>query len=53
MQRNREVVHTRTVKCVGDDEWEGHPTVYYTMGDDEFEVTCMYCNKIFIYEQAD
>jgi len=53
MQQTREVVYTRTVKCYGNDEWEGHPTVFYTMSEEQDQVTCGYCNKVFIYEQAE
>jgi len=47
-----EVVNTRDIKCFGDDDWGGHPTVFYTIGKSN-EVVCGYCNKKFIYEQQD
>lgn len=53
MQQSQEVVHTRSIKCCGDDEWGGHPTVFYTISEELDQVTCGYCNKVFIYEQAD
>lgn len=47
-----EEVHTREVKCFGEDEWGGHPTVYYNI-DETNQVTCMYCDKKFIYVGED
>ena len=48
---NQTVVKTnsRDVMCFGEDDWGGHPTVFYTIGS-AGQVTCGYCNKLFIYE---
>jgi uncharacterized Zn-finger protein len=48
MEQKIEKVHTKDVRCFGDDEWGGHPTVFYTIGENK-EVICGYCNKKFIY----
>ena len=42
-----EKVFTREIKCFGDDEWGGHPTVFYNI-DETNEVFCGYCDKKFI-----
>lgn len=47
-----EKVFTREVKCFGDDEWGGHPTVFYSI-DETNEVFCGYCDKKFIYVGED
>ena len=47
-----EKVFTREVKCFGDDEWGGHPTVFYNI-DETNEVFCGYCDKKFIYVGED
>jgi uncharacterized Zn-finger protein len=47
-----EKVFTREVKCFGDDEWSGHPTVFYNI-DETNEVFCGYCDKKFIYVGED
>jgi len=47
-----EKVFTREVKCFGNDEWGGHPTVFYNI-DETNEVFCGYCDKKFIYVGED
>ena len=47
-----EKVFTREVKCFGDDEWGGPPTVFYNI-DETNEVFCGYCDKKFIYVGED
>ena len=47
-----EKVFTREIKCFGDDEWGGHPTVFYNI-DETNEVFCGYCDKKFIYVGED
>lgn len=47
-----EIVNTREVRCFGDDDWGGHPAVYYTIGETN-EAICGYCNKKFRYEPID
>ncbi|NBP55167.1 zinc-finger domain-containing protein [bacterium] len=50
---NTEQVYTTEVRCFGDDNWGGHPTVFYTIDPKIGEVTCMYCNKKFIYNKKE
>lgn len=48
-----ETVHTIEVQCHGDDEWGGHPLVYYTLKEEHdgvYRAACFYCGKRFIYE---
>lgn len=53
-ERSVEIVHAREVSCHGDDEWGGHPLVYYTLKENNngvYKAACFYCGKKFIYEE--
>jgi len=45
------IVTTTRVKCDGGGGALGHPAVYLEMGD-RAEVTCPYCSRHFVLEQA-
>ena len=45
---SKQFVYTRDVCC--DDE---HPIVYYSIPTDTNEAVCGYCNKTFVYVEAE
>ena len=51
------VVYDRNVSCDGQFSLHSqevhHPKVYYRIENDTNQVTCGYCNKTFIYIEAD
>ena len=44
-------VYTRDVACQG--ELDDHPLVYYNIPVEEGRVTCGYCNRTFVYTEAE
>jgi uncharacterized Zn-finger protein len=39
--------NSRKVKCDGGKGALGHPTIYLRINDNEKEITCPYCSRIF------
>ena len=36
----------KVIRCSGEDEYTGHPAVYYNFGNKK-QITCQYCGTIY------
>lgn len=51
MTKETRQVHSKTISCEGNNkDGTGHPLVYLNM-EKEFQVTCPYCSRFFVYEE--